>query len=70
MVRSYFTVSAVHELLWQGLLRGKSCFKEYFLENQILLLRRILTTRREHKRLPSFSNLQFLHFLKSLTEVI
>lgn len=36
MVRSYFTVNAVHELLWQGLLRGKSCFKEYFLESQVL----------------------------------
>lgn len=32
-----------------------------------LILRRILTTRREHKRLPSLSHLQFLNILKSLT---
>lgn len=34
------------------------------------VLRRILVTRREHKRLPSLPNLQFLHFLISLTEVV
>lgn len=36
MVRSYFTLNSVHELLWQCLLRPKSCFKEYLLESQVL----------------------------------